>query len=73
MSTLNIGFYDSKAMLMTTHKIGFYEDLTKIIFQLSSNIITLSLLLTSKKLHHQEPSKAIVFLFYVLPIFSATS
>ena len=24
---------------MSTHKIGFYEDLTKIIFELSSNII----------------------------------
>ena len=24
---------------MSTHNIGFYEDLTKIIFQLSSNII----------------------------------
>ena len=32
---------------MITHNIGFYEDLTKIIFYLSSNIIkyTLSLLL----------------------------
>ena len=26
---------------MSTHKTGFYEDLTKIIFQLSSNIIKL--------------------------------
>ena len=34
MSTHNIG----KAILMSTHNIGFYEDLTKIIFQLSSNI-----------------------------------
>ena len=25
---------------MSTHNIGFYEDLTKIIFELSSNIIT---------------------------------
>ena len=24
---------------MSTHKIGFYEDLTKIIFELSSNVI----------------------------------
>ena len=24
---------------MSTHNIGFYEDLTKIIFQLSSNIL----------------------------------
>ena len=25
---------------MSTHSIGFYEDVTKIIFELSSNIIT---------------------------------
>ena len=28
-----------EAILMGTHNIGFYEDLTKIIFELSSNII----------------------------------
>ena len=28
-----------EAILMSTHNIGFYEDLTKIIFELSSNII----------------------------------
>ena len=38
MSTHNIGFY-AEAILMSTHNIGFYEDLTKIIFELSSNII----------------------------------
>ena len=27
---------------MSTHNIGFYEDLTKIIFELSSNIIKYS-------------------------------
>ena len=27
----------SEAILMSTHNIGFYEDLTKIIFELSSN------------------------------------
>ena len=27
-----------EAILMSTHYIGFYEDLTKIIFELSSNI-----------------------------------
>ena len=37
MSTHNIGF--AEAILMSTHNIGFYEDLTKIIFELSSNII----------------------------------
>ena len=29
----------AEAILMSTHNIGFYEDLTKIIFELSSNII----------------------------------
>ena len=29
----------TEAILMSTHSIGFYEDLTKIIFELSSNII----------------------------------
>ena len=33
MSTHIIG----EAILMSTHNIGFYEDLTKIIFELSSN------------------------------------
>ena len=28
----------SEAILMSTHNIGFYENLAKIIFQLSSNI-----------------------------------
>ena len=28
-----------EAVLTSTHNIGFYEDLTKIIFELSSNII----------------------------------
>ena len=37
MSTHNIGFY-TEAILMSTHNIGFYEELTKIIFQLLSNI-----------------------------------
>ena len=52
MSTHNIGFMKKpmlwvhiriasvgEAILMSTHNIGFYEDLTKIIFELSSNII----------------------------------
>ena len=38
MNTRNIGVY-AEAILMSTHTIGVYEDLTKIIFQLSSNII----------------------------------
>ena len=29
----------AEAILMSTHNISFYEDLTKIIFELSSNII----------------------------------
>ena len=37
MSTHNIGF--GEAILKSAHNIGFYEDLTKIIFELSSNII----------------------------------
>ena len=36
MSTHNIGF--AEAILICTHNIGFYEGLTKITFQLSSNI-----------------------------------
>ena len=28
--------HNAKAILMSTHNIGFYEDLTKIIFELSS-------------------------------------
>ena len=32
-----------KAILMSTHNIGFYEDLSKIIFQLSSNHTSLLL------------------------------
>ena len=39
MSTHNIGFRLAEALLMSTHNIGFYEDLTKIIFELASNII----------------------------------
>ena len=31
---------------MSTHNIGFYEDLTKIIFELSSNIIKSSLIVS---------------------------
>ena len=38
MSTHNIGFYDSNEH----QNIGFYEDLTKIIFQLSSNMYHIS-------------------------------
>ena len=51
----NIGFYEvlccerslelpdlAQAILMSTHNIGFYEDLTKIIFQLSSNMHIIS-------------------------------
>ena len=37
MSTHNLGFYEAEGILMSTHNIGFYEDLTKIIFELSSN------------------------------------
>ena len=36
MSTHNIGFYEDLTKI-STHNIGFYEDLTKIIFESSSN------------------------------------
>ena len=45
MSTQNLSFYH-EAILMSTHNIVFYEEMTKINFQLSSNIIK-SLLLVS--------------------------
>ena len=32
----------TEAILMSTHNIGFYEDLTKIIFELSSNMHLIS-------------------------------
>ena len=35
-------FYLVEAILMSTHNIGFYEDLTKIIFHLSSNMHLIS-------------------------------
>ena len=41
MSTHNIGF--SKAILMSTYNIGFYEEITKIIYVISSNIIKYAL------------------------------
>ena len=34
----------AEAILLSTHNIGFYEDLTKIIFELSSNIIKYALI-----------------------------
>ena len=34
----------AEAILMSTHNLGFYEDLTKIIFELSSNIIKYELI-----------------------------
>ena len=37
MCSHNIGF--DEAILMSTQNIGFYEEVTKINFQLSSNII----------------------------------
>ena len=35
-------FLCREAILMSTHNIGFYEDLTKIIFELSSNMHLIS-------------------------------
>ena len=37
---------------MSTHNIGFYEDLTKIIFELSSN----THLISSAEPHHEKTS-----------------
>ena len=56
MSTHNIG----EAILMSTHNIGFYEDLTKIIFELSSNMHLISSaadLLFISKIFFQTPRK----------------
>ena len=39
IKTYVVGAHYGEAILMSTHNIGFYEDLTKIIFELSSNII----------------------------------
>ena len=36
---------------MNTHNIGFYEDLTKIIFELSSNIIKYAPYLPDENIH----------------------
>ena len=50
---------------MSTHNIGFYEDLKKIIFQLSSNIIKYALYLFFCSLFPQEDElkKAILVVF----------
>ena len=37
---------------MSTHNIGFYEDLTKIIFELSSNTNLIFLFLAKNGLYH---------------------
>ena len=37
MAAMSIYGPQREAILMSTHNIGFYEDLTKIIFELSSN------------------------------------
>ena len=42
MKTYLVGVHENglaRAILMSTHTIGFYEEMSKIIFQLSSNII----------------------------------
>ena len=67
---------------MSTDNIGFYEDLTKIVFQLSSNIIKYAPNLFFWHILQLRPISAFsfaqsdqarVFLFFVLQIFFATS
>ena len=62
---IRIAFAD--AILMSTHNIGFYEDLTKIIFQLSSNII--KYLISSSVL--QEETKQAQFLALAIVYFTS--
>ena len=40
----------AEVILMSTHNIGFYEDLTKIIFELSSNTHLISSAVLHKKI-----------------------
>ena len=47
---------------MSTHNIGFYEDLTKIIFQLSSNIINYKPYLFSCS--NQNNLQYVIYLFF---------
>ena len=52
---------------MSSYNIGFYEDLTKIIFQLSSNnhqIGTLSLLLLCFRRHFSTVSQYVRLVFF---------
>ena len=42
---------------MSTHNIGFYEDLTKIIFELSSNIIKYAPYFFCSLFIHCQPDK----------------
>ena len=60
MSTHNIGFCEGEAILINTHNIGFYKDLTKIIFQYHQ-ICTLSLLLGKLFIR-----KLFIFFFFLL-------
>ena len=54
---------------MSTHKIGFYEDLTKIIFQLTSNTHLISSLESLQFLHLKfQASSKILYLHIVTEI-----
>ena len=44
-----------EAILMSTHNIGLYEDLTKIIFELSSNTHLISSADTIKTMEDERP------------------
>ena len=47
----------AKAILMSTHNIGFYEDLTKIVFELSSNT------------HLISPAEiTVTFIYHAMPV-----
>ena len=49
---------------MSTHNIGFYEDLTKIIFELSSN----THLISSAALFYLMTNKDIMLIFYPITV-----
>ena len=51
---------------MSTHKMGFYEDLTKIILQLSLNMHLISSGLTSC---HEEQQRKIIIIIIIMTLF----
>ena len=53
-----------EAILISTHNIGFYDDLIKIIFELSSN----THLISSAALFYLMTSKDIMLIFYPITV-----